>query len=107
MADATAPVLVTGGAGFIGSHLVDALLARGHRVRVLDNFSTGTVANLAHALDRVELVLGDLADLGEVRRAAAGAELVFHLAAPAGGEPGGLDPAAAQRLGLVGTRHVL
>jgi UDP-glucose 4-epimerase len=99
--------LVTGGAGFIGSHLVDALLAHGHAVRVLDNFSTGTVANLAQALGRVELVLGDLGDLGLVRRAMAGVELVFHHAAPVAGAYAALGPAAAHHAYVTGTRHVL
>jgi UDP-glucose 4-epimerase len=74
--------LVNGGAGFLGSHLVEALLERGHRVRVLDDLSTGRLANLAGALGRVELILGDLADLKTVRRATEGVERVFHLAPP-------------------------
>jgi UDP-glucose 4-epimerase len=99
--------LVTGGAGFIGSHLVDALLARGDLVRVLDNFSTGTVTNLAPVLDRIELVLGDLANLELVRQATAGVELVFHQAAQVECEQPGLDPLAAHHLNTVGTRHLL
>ena len=55
-------VLVTGGAGFIGSHLVEALLARGQSVRVLDNFSTGRRENLHTVRDRIELITGDLRD---------------------------------------------
>ena len=55
--------LVTGGAGFIGSHVVDALLGRGERVRVLDDFSTGKRENLAPWLDRVELIEGDIVRL--------------------------------------------
>ena len=62
--------LVTGGAGFIGSHLVEALLERGHRVRVLDNFSTGDRGNLDAVLGRIELLDGDITDLETVRRAA-------------------------------------
>ena len=54
--------LVTGGAGFIGSHLVEALVARGDRVRVLDNLSTGHQSNLAHLAAQVELVTGDVSD---------------------------------------------
>jgi UDP-glucose 4-epimerase len=99
--------LVTGGAGFIGSHLVDALLAHGHTVRVLDNFSTGTVANLAPSLERIELVLGDLINLDLVRRAMAGVELVFHHAAPVAGAYASLDAAAAHHAYVAGTRHVL
>ncbi|MFO0842185.1 MAG: GDP-mannose 4,6-dehydratase [Gemmataceae bacterium] len=55
--------LVTGGAGFIGSHLVEALLNRGHRVRVLDNFSTGDRDNLDGVAHRIELIEGDITDL--------------------------------------------
>ena len=73
--------LVTGGAGFIGSHLVDALLARGHEVVVLDNFMTGRRANLAHCLDRVELIEGDIRDEEACGRACRGADWVFHQAA--------------------------
>ncbi|MFO0903859.1 MAG: SDR family oxidoreductase [Pirellulales bacterium] len=76
-------VLVTGGAGFIGSHLVDALVARGDSVRVLDNLSTGKRENLADhlAAGRVELVEGDIRDAEAVGRAMQGIELVFHEAA--------------------------
>ncbi len=73
--------LVTGGAGFIGSHLVEALLAQGWAVRVLDNLSTGKLANLAAVRDRVEFVQGSVADAAAVQQAATGCEVVFHLAA--------------------------
>lgn len=69
------PVLVTGGAGFIGSHLVDALIAKGHPVRVLDDLSSGLAENLA---PQVELIEGDLSDVHVVRKACDGASLVFH-----------------------------
>jgi UDP-glucose 4-epimerase len=96
--------LVTGGAGFLGSHLVGALLGRGYGVRVLDNFSTGTRANLSPWTGQVEVVEGDLADFDLLCRATRGVDLVFHQAAPllavegarVGGGPG--DP---------GTLHVL
>lgn len=76
-------VLVTGGAGFIGSHLVDALVARGDAVRVLDNLSTGKRENLAEHVSagRVELVEGDIRDAEAVGRAMKGVELVYHEAA--------------------------
>jgi UDP-glucose 4-epimerase len=72
--------LVTGGCGFIGSHLVDALVARGDRVRVLDDLSSGKRENLAEA---AELVVGDVADRHITARAAEGADGIFHLAAVA------------------------
>ncbi len=72
--------LVTGGAGFIGSHIATALAARGDSVRVLDNMSTGTQKNLAH-IDHVELIEGDLLDRSAVDRAVDGVEVVFHQAA--------------------------
>lgn len=74
--------LVTGGAGFIGSHLVDALVSRGETVRVLDNLSSGRIEFLKHHSDsNVEIVLGDLLDLDLVSSAMAGVDVVHHLAA--------------------------
>jgi nucleoside-diphosphate-sugar epimerase len=70
--------LVTGGGGFIGSHLVDRLLELGHGVRVLDNFATGRRQNLAHCLADIDLVEGDLRDAATVLRAAAGCEVILH-----------------------------
>jgi UDP-glucose 4-epimerase len=75
------PCLVTGGAGFIGSHLVQALVEAGCRVRVLDNLSTGSLSNLAAISDRVELIHGDLADRDAVSAAVEGCRYVFHQAA--------------------------
>lgn len=75
-------VLVTGGGGFIGSHLVDALLADGgYRVRVLDNFSTGRRENLAHCRPSVELIEGDIRDMEIVEEAVAGVDSILHEAA--------------------------
>lgn len=74
-------VLVTGGAGFIGSHLATALARRGDTVRVLDNLSTGRRENLAEVRDQVELLVGSAADQEVARRAVADVEAVFHLAA--------------------------
>ena len=72
--------LVTGGAGFIGSHLVEELLRRGERVRVVDNLATGKRANLAH-LSGVDFLEGDLADIAVAHRAVEGVEIVLHQAA--------------------------
>lgn len=74
-------VLVTGGAGFIGSHLVRALVARGERVRVFDNLSTGKMENLTGLEGQIEMQVGDLRDPAAVRAAVQGVELIFHEAA--------------------------
>lgn len=74
-------VLVTGGAGFIGSHLTDRLVADGHDVVVLDNLSTGSLDNLAGAAPRIAFVEGDLRDRVTVAQACRGVEVVFHQAA--------------------------
>jgi UDP-glucose 4-epimerase len=74
--------LVTGGAGFIGSHLVDALIARGDSVRVVDNFSIGSHANLAQSKEAIELIEGDLNDPDVLTRAVHDVDLVFHFMAP-------------------------
>ena len=74
-------VLVTGGAGFIGSHLVELLVAAGARVRVMGRLQKGSLDNLAAVRDRVELLPGDVTDLAAARRAAQGQDVVMHLAA--------------------------
>jgi UDP-glucose 4-epimerase len=73
--------LVTGGAGFIGSHLATRLVNDGHRVRVLDNVSTGSLSNLEHLRGRYEFLHGDLCDRDAVAKAVDGVEVVFHEAA--------------------------
>jgi len=73
--------LVTGAAGFIGSHLAERLVALGHAVRVVDNLSTGDEANLAAVTREIEFIRGDLCDQAVSRRAVAGVSVVFHLAA--------------------------
>jgi UDP-glucose 4-epimerase len=78
---ASSNCLVTGGAGFIGSHLAERLLREGHRVRVVDNLSTGDERNVARLGGEVEFVRGDLRDPETCRRACRGVELLFHLAA--------------------------
>jgi len=99
--------LVTGGAGFIGSHLVDALLARGDTVRVLDNFSTGHRHNLATAGRRVEILAGDLIRPDDVRRATEGVEVVFHQGALASVPRSVADPLATHEACATGTLNVL
>src|SRR5438128_191047 len=99
--------LVTGGAGFIGSHLVDGLLDAGHSVRVLDNLSTGDLANLADVRQRIQLIEGDITDLATVRSAMEGVVWVFHEAALASVPRSVADPAATNRVCVDGTLNVL
>src|SRR6185312_4422630 len=73
--------LVTGGAGFIGSHLAQALVERGGMVRIFDNFATGKESNLAALEGHVEVIRGDLRDLAAVRVAVEGVDVIFHQAA--------------------------
>jgi UDP-glucose 4-epimerase len=77
--------LVTGGAGFIGSKLVEALVARGDKVRVFDDFSTGRRNNLTRVEDKIEIISGDLSNRDALAEAARGVECIFHFAAPSGG----------------------
>jgi UDP-glucose 4-epimerase len=77
-------VFITGGAGFIGSHLCDALLAQGHQVSILDNMSTGSAANIAHIKDQIEIHQGDIRDAELVEKLMAPADLVLHMAAALG-----------------------
>ncbi len=99
------PILVTGGAGFIGSNLVDVLLARGYAVRVLDNLSTGKRDNLP-SHPRLELRIGDVADADTVSAAVAGCRAVVHLAAVASVQASVEDPLGTHRSNLIGTLNV-
>lgn len=101
--------LVTGGAGFIGSHLCHALLKAGQAVRVLDNFSTGKRENLAAlpADGRLEILEGDVAEAELCRRAVRGVEAVFHQAALGSVPKSILEPAPTHRANATGTLHML
>ncbi|MEX6503484.1 NAD-dependent epimerase/dehydratase family protein [Pseudomonas zhanjiangensis] len=101
-----APILVTGGAGFIGSHLVDALLAQGRSVRVLDNLSMGKRANLALDNPSLQLVEGDVADAALVAEALAGCQAVAHLAAVASVQASVDDPVGTHQSNFIGTLNV-
>jgi len=99
--------LVTGGAGFIGSHIVQELLRRKHRVRVLDNFSTGTRKNLSGFLDKIDLLEGDIRDIAAVRKAVDGIDYVLHQAALASVERSIDDPLETNEVNVQGTLQLL
>jgi UDP-glucose 4-epimerase len=101
------PVLVTGGAGFIGSHLVRGLLEAGAEVRVLDNLSQGSRSNLEEIEKQIDFVRGDITDAAQCRQAVRGREIVFHLAA-LGSVPGSVeDPIGYNAVNIGGTLQVL
>lgn len=99
--------LVTGGAGFIGSALVRALLARGERVRVIDNFYSGKRENLAPVAADVEVIEGDIRDGGALGRALAGVEIVFHEAAIVSVPRSLVDPDASHDVNATATLQLL
>ncbi|MBT2370616.1 NAD-dependent epimerase/dehydratase family protein [Pseudomonas fluorescens] len=105
MADAPL-VLITGGAGFIGSHLVDALLAKGYAVRILDDLSTGKRSNLPMDNARVELLEGNVADAALVARSAVGVCAVVHLAAVASVQASVDDPVSTHQSNFIGSLNV-
>jgi UDP-glucose 4-epimerase len=100
-------MLVTGGAGFIGSNLVRGLLERGNAVRVLDNFSSGNRRNLAPFIDDVEIVEGDLRSYERVHAAVRGADLVFHQGALPSVPRSVQDPLTTNAVNVEGTLNVL
>ena len=103
-------MLVTGGAGFIGSHLVERLLADGARVRVFDNFSTGTRANLPFAAKfrrQLEVIRGDIRNRAAVERAGRGARVIYHQAAMRSVPRSVKDPLGANENNVTGTLNVL
>ena len=99
--------VVTGGAGFIGSNLVHALLQAGHRVRVLDDLSTGRPVNLDDIAGDIELIHGDIRDRDAVARAVTGAQLVFHEAAIPSVARSVADPITSNEVNVTGTLNVL
>ncbi len=101
-----ASYLVTGGAGFIGSHLAEELVRRGHAVRVVDNLITGKRRNLEH-LPRVEFVEGDLAEMAVARRAVEGVEYVLHQAAIPSVPRSVSDPVTSNRANVDAGLNVL
>ncbi|MGE0442812.1 MAG: SDR family oxidoreductase [Gemmatimonadales bacterium] len=100
-------VLVTGGAGFIGSHVVDRMLREGFEVRVVDNLSTGDERNLAHVADRIDFQRGDLTDPAACRKAVDGIEIIFHLAALPSVPRSMKDPLASHQHNADATVHLL
>ena len=98
--------LVTGGAGFIGSHISDRLLADGHRVRILDNFSTGKHENIPASAD-VEVIEGDVGDYDTVRAAMEQVDIVFHEAAIASVPETVGNPLSSERVNYRGTLNIL
>lgn len=99
--------LVTGGAGFIGANIVEALVRRGERVRVFDNFSTGSRANLAAVAGQIELLEGDLRDMDAVQRAVAGVTYVSHQAALRSVPRSVDDPLSTDAVNTHGTLQLL
>ena len=99
--------LVTGGAGFIGSHLAEALVNRGEEVVVLDNLSTGKPENMATFRDRITFVEGSVTDLRTVQRCCDGVEVVYHQAALASVPRSVADPVASNEANVTGTLNVL
>ena len=99
--------LVTGGAGFIGGHLVEGLLAAGWSVRVIDDLSTGAERNLAGAIDRIDFIRGDIRDGRALERAMAGVEVVFHQAAVPSVPRSVAEPLMTNSVNVDGTLQVL
>jgi nucleoside-diphosphate-sugar epimerase len=99
--------LVTGGAGFIGSHLTEELVQRGHQVRVVDDFSTGKKKNIASFLDKIELIEGDIRDIEVCRRAAKGMDFVLHQAALTSVPYSIENPLLTNEINIKGTLNLL
>jgi nucleoside-diphosphate-sugar epimerase len=107
MSNGRAKYLVTGGAGFIGSHIVDELVRRNQKVVVLDDLSTGKEANIAAVRDEIDLRIGSITDLKVVQEASEGVDCVIHLAARTSVPKSVKDPIESNRVNIDGTLNVL
>jgi nucleoside-diphosphate-sugar epimerase len=103
----TETYLITGGAGFIGSHLAEALVQAGHNVRVIDNFATGRRENIAHLLDRLTLYEVDITDRAALDAPMAGVDYVLHQAAIPSVPRSVDDPLGTNNANVTGTLNVL
>ncbi len=102
-----ASVLVTGGAGFIGSHIVEELLERGHDIKILDNLESGTTENISHVKDKIDFVKGSISDFDTVKKAVKNVEYIFHQAA-FGSAPLSINkPLETHQINVVGTLNIL
>jgi len=99
--------LITGGAGFIGSHIAEKLVSLGEKVRVLDNFSSGKRTNLAGLEDKLEVITSDILDLDALKKAAAEARVIFHQAALRSVPFSVENPTLVNRVNVEGTLNVL
>lgn len=99
--------MVTGGAGFIGSHLVEALLSAGCRVTVLDNLSTGNLLNLQSVRDHITFFKSDIREIDILKKAAEGCDVIFHLAAVVAVQQTVSDPIESAMVNDIGTINVL
>ncbi len=102
-----AKCLVTGGAGFIGSHIVDGLIEKGHQIRVFDNLSTGKKENLAEAGSQIELVVDDLRNRKALEKACEGIDYVFHVAALRAVSRSVDEPSETNDVNVTGTLNLL
>ncbi len=99
--------LVTGGAGFIGSNLTDALVSKGFRVRVLDNFSSGKLENLENVLRKIDLIKGDLRREKDIQKSVKGVSYIFHMGAIANVPQSVQDPETTHDVNVTGTFKLL
>lgn len=100
-------VLISGGAGFIGSHLSEHLFKNGYSVRVLDNFSSGKEENISHLIGRIEILHGDITDYNDVCKAVLGCDVVVHLAAIVSVAQSFNDPVLVHNTNVIGTLRLL
>ena len=100
-------VLVTGGGGFIGSHITDEAVNRGYEVNVLDNFSTGRRQNLAHVANNINLIEGDLRSYHTVHEAVRGCDVIFHVGALPSVPRSVRDPITSNDVNVNGTLNIL
>lgn len=98
---------ITGGAGFIGSHLAETLVKKGHKVIVYDNFSTGNIKNLTAIKDKIEIIKGDIDNLKNLSQYMKGIDYVYHLAALACVARSMQEPTNTQKINISGTNNVL